>query len=79
MGRVYTTGIGPFEVLGYIPGTGVITGFFRFIMGLACCCIYKDWAGLQITRGILEMCGVGILFLPFDAGWCKLEPAFDQV
>lgn len=72
-GRVYETRLTAWHILGYIPGISVITGLFHLMIGMCALCIKPGWANLQISRGILQICCLGILFLPCDAGCCKLE------
>lgn|GEM_PF-3899556 len=72
-GRVYQTNLNLFSFLGYFPGISIITGLFRLIVGMFTLCLSPNWANLQILRGTLEICCLGILFLPFDLGWLKFE------
>jgi hypothetical protein len=72
-GRVYQTNLNLFSFLGCFPGIGIITGLFRLIIGMVTLCVRPNWASLQILRGTLEICCLGILFLPFDLGWLKFE------
>lgn len=72
-GHVYETGITLFQFLGYFPGMGVITGLIRLIGGICMVCIRPEWAVSQIIRGTVEICCLGIIYLPFDAGCFKVE------
>lgn len=76
-GRAYKTQISGFAVLGYIPGISIITGLFRLVIGMVTYCINPEWSTSQIVRGTLEMCCIGIVYLPFDAGWLKCVKVSD--
>ena len=56
------------NILGYFPLTGIISGVFHAVFGIAFC-FDKDLhaAGrILIVRGILEILGVGCLCFPVD-------------
>jgi len=72
-GRVYQTNLSSCAVLGYIPGIGAIIGLFRICIATCTFCIAPNWSSLQIMRGILEICGVGLVYLPIDLGCLKCE------
>lgn len=69
-GRIYRTHCNPIHIMEYIPGLGAIIGIARLLFGLCFC--FTAWGQCQMLRGTLDMCSLGILYLPFDYGWLKI-------
>jgi hypothetical protein len=59
--------------LGYIPIIGVITGIFRVTLGAISLCFSPSYGCKQLIRGTAEICCVGIVYHPFDAGILKFR------
>lgn len=55
------------NVLGYIPGVGAIIGIARMIIeGISAKMNGIGANPVQLGRGVVEVLGLGIIFLPFD-------------
>ena len=67
-GRNYKTSISAVDFLGYIPGLSCLIGLARMTLGSIVCCVAPSWGGYQIARGVVELCCLDLVFLPYDLG-----------
>lgn len=69
-GNTYHYNTSVINILGYFPVIGIITGLFRLIVGSMALPFNEEWGSYQITRGVIEIAGMGVIFSIFDAcGW----------